>query len=464
MRAGIADPPSVRVKTIHDLPFKSSFTTSKGNSQDVEPSSAHVLGTELVRLLQDDDTRVVRGTLFTLAKIARRRNTAEAVVGVQPAQCTLLAHLAMYMDTLSQERIEKLLPKLGALLRDDDVRVVQSALYAISEIATLEDVRNNTCDLLANLSYDDDSVSTILELCPRLVTLFRESRSTSDVSPSILGTTNAEVIGSLIQALLSIGRSKVGAQAVMDAGTLELVAAFLDSPHPMVRSRGCSLVGKLACHRSILPSTINLCQKIVALLHDRDPSVVANATYPLFVMCFSEAGAKAAVDAGALEWVAKLANFLNVGVRRRVGLFIGRIAAVESLAALTFQHCTALVSLLQDEDIYVVKNAASALANIYSSQDGATAVLDSGALDYVDRWKGSRDTGLRHHSHWIVHQVDRHTNRRPRHLHALSEAEIAQHNLSSLNTLKALLAAGPNSCGNESGADGKVKLEKADEC
>ncbi|KAJ7850009.1 armadillo-type protein [Mycena olivaceomarginata] len=178
-----------------------------------------------------------------------------------------------------------------------------------------------------------------------------------------------------------------GAKAVVDAKALNHVLRLLESSNPDSRKWACELTGHLALHESTAPTILELkpCEQIVSLLGDED-SLVPYVTYALSQIARWVDGAKAVVDAKALNHVLRLLESSNPDSRRWACELTGYLALHESTAPtiLELKPCEQIVSLLGDEDS-LVPYVTYALSQIAYWVDGAKAVVDAKAPNHVLR-------------------------------------------------------------------------------
>ncbi|KAJ7479169.1 armadillo-type protein [Mycena latifolia] len=195
--------------------------------------------------------------------------------------CQILGELASHgeltaMAVLDVNPCARLVP----LLRDKNMGLVESAIYALRRIAQwrrgcqaaieagmLErvaellhsqnpQVRRRTCETLGRMAFNRPTAVAVLEVnpCPQLVRLLRDAE--------------VEVIESACYALCRITELKNGAQAAADANMLEYVPDLLGSPDAQVRRWTCEMLGQLANYKfPVVASVIaQLSTPLVSLL------------------------------------------------------------------------------------------------------------------------------------------------------------------------------------------------------
>ncbi|KAJ7713300.1 armadillo-type protein [Mycena metata] len=134
----------------------------------------------------------------------------------------------------------------------------------------------------------------------------------------VFSDNNAVVIERACYALSHISRDVKGATAVVKAGVLGTVPSLLTSPRVGVQRWTSKMITGLAFHPSTRGAVVaaQLCPQLVALLGDDDVIVVEEACYALSQISRDLDGAKAVIEAGALETVQNLLTSPRAGVRR----------------------------------------------------------------------------------------------------------------------------------------------------
>ncbi|KAJ7924208.1 armadillo-type protein, partial [Mycena leptocephala] len=154
----------------------------------------------------------------------------------------------------------------------------------------------NACDVLRNLALHTSSAPIILQLnpCGRLVSLLRGKNPTLTVRA--------------LQVLHRISESKNGGEAVIQAGTLYLLDELFSSADTAVRIATCKVVRSLAFEEETSDSVIraNPSGALVSLLREQDPEVRREASLVLTWIAHWADGAKAVIDARALDEILKL--------------------------------------------------------------------------------------------------------------------------------------------------------------
>ncbi|KAJ7871791.1 armadillo-type protein [Mycena leptocephala] len=203
-----------------------------------------------------------------------------------------------------------------------------------------------------------------------------------------------------IYALSFFIRHPDGAQAAMDAGILEFLDKFVDSPNTWILRSTCLMLGHLVWSDSTLVIVVRdtLCEFFMSRLRDENVEITESAISALarftgFVV--SPNAVEALVDA-----IPDLHRFLespNARVQQDTCQMLGLLAGYETgkLALLNLNTCDHLASLLPQEDSEVVAHALSALASIAEWPEGAAAVVGTGALGHLDGLISSRNNHVR---------------------------------------------------------------------
>ncbi|KAJ7712827.1 armadillo-type protein [Mycena olivaceomarginata] len=371
-----------------------------GNLMSRKSTASAVLELEpceqLVSLLSDEKhSDVIREATYTLSQITHRVDGAKGVVDAKALDhiprllespnpetrkwaCELMGNLAFHESTAPA--ILKLNPSMQLVsLLDAEDSLVCWATYTLSEIARWLDgakgmvdakvldhvprllkspnpeTQKWACELMGNLAFHESTALAMLKLNP----------STQLVS--LLGW---------------IARWVDGAKAVVDARAPDHVLLLLKSPNPDTRRWACELTGNLALHESTVPAVLKLkpCVRLVSLLGNESCTEVA--VYALSQIAQWPDGAKAVVDAKALDHILTLLQSFDPCTREWACELTGNLALHESTAPTILQLNipARLVSLLGDQDS-VVYRAAYALSQIAQRRDGTKAVFDAKVLD-----------------------------------------------------------------------------------
>ncbi|KAJ6501411.1 armadillo-type protein [Mycena vulgaris] len=334
---------------------------------------------QIAELLESPCAEIRRSTCWMLGKLASHESTEAPVLHLKPCL------------------------KLVSLLRDKHIRVVESAIYALSQITQwmrgaeevvrpslklrdccrglLEspdaEVQRWTCEMLGKLASHQYTLKWVLEIKPsvRLVTLLCDEAH------------RPKVFEATIFALSCITQSPDGAQAAIDAKILDHIPHLLESSNSQVQRWTCRTVGGLAftnC-KSMVMLGANTCVKLVSLLQEEDVQLLEEAIFALSHITRWPEGAQFSVDAKVLHYLPKLLESSIPQVRYCTCGMLARLASHESTIAdvLGINPCTRLVALLRDGQVKVIESALCALGSIALSAAGAHAVIDANALDYA---------------------------------------------------------------------------------
>ncbi|KAF7350393.1 hypothetical protein MVEN_01344100 [Mycena venus] len=253
----------------------------------------------------------------------------------------------------------------------DNARIVADSpiLKYIAHMLGSPDVeaRNSSCRLLEGLVRHEYTIPAILGLnsCERLACLLRDEDS--------------RVVYGAMVTLSRIACYVDGAQAIVDAETLDLVPELLKSPSLGMREWACELMNKIASHKSAITAAFVL--QLVSLLSNEDYVVAEGAVEALTQLVRPVDGAQAILDAKALEHVLELLKSQSRAVRKRTCELVNNLTSYGS--AITAAVVLQLVSLLSNKDSIVTEGAVEALTQIARPVDGAQAILDAKALEHV---------------------------------------------------------------------------------
>ncbi|KAJ6531049.1 armadillo-type protein [Mycena capillaripes] len=183
-------------------------------------------------------------------------------------------------------------------------------------------VREETCLLIGRLIGHESTAPAVLDLkpCLWLVTLLRDKHH--------------DVVAAAALALSQIASSLDGVQTIIDAKTLDYVLELLDSRRSNVRRSICMLVGNIAGHQFTALAVLNsmLCLRLLTLLSDNHPEVIAAATFALSQLAYWPDGAQAIVDAKTLGRISELLHSRKSNTRKWSCKLMGRLASHESTA------------------------------------------------------------------------------------------------------------------------------------
>ncbi|KAJ7850018.1 armadillo-type protein [Mycena olivaceomarginata] len=287
---------------------------------------------QLVVLLDDNDSGVIRVATFTLSKIAQWVDGAKGVVDAK-----VLDHVLRLLESPNPDT-----QKWASML------VGRVACHESTAPAVLKS--NPSVQLVSLLGGEDYLV--------HLVTY----------------------------ALSQIAQWVDGAKGVVDAKALDHVLRLLESPNLDIRGWASELVGWVASHESTAPavSKLNPSVQLVSLLGGED-YVVSRATYALSQITRWVDGAKGVVNAKALDHVLRLLESPNPDTRGWACVLVQELASHKATAPaiLQLKPIPQLESLLQDPHPPIRDSAIFALEAIRRWPDGVdvAAPTDSdGAL------------------------------------------------------------------------------------
>ncbi|KAJ7355546.1 armadillo-type protein [Mycena albidolilacea] len=234
------------------------------------------------------------------------------------------------------------------------------------------DTRKWACALIGNTARHSFTAPAILNVYPSVQLV------------SLLGAEDSFVPW-VTYALSQIARWVDGAKAIIEAKVLDHVLPLLESSNPDTRKWACELVGNLAGHKSTAPTILKLNPSVllVSWLCGED-SFAPWVTYALSRIARWKEGAKALVDAKALDHVLPLLESPSLDTRRWACELSGNLASHKSTASaiLKLNPSVLLVSLLGDEDS-LVPWVMYALSQIAQRRDGAKGVVSAKVLDHV---------------------------------------------------------------------------------
>ncbi|KAJ7775409.1 armadillo-type protein [Mycena metata] len=214
-------------------------------------------------------------------------------------------------------------------------------------------------------------------------------------------------------------RARVEPQARVIGDFLVPYDRLLESTNIAVRRSTCLTLAELALHSSTRGAVVAVqpCARLVGLLGDGNVGVVQSACYALSQISFDLEGARAVVEAGALNFIPalfepidvavgvlhlipELLDPTNVAVRRWTCGMLGRLAShsLTRRAVVAAQPCARLVVLLGDGNVTTVDGACYALSQISRDLDGARAVLEAGALGLLKKLLHSYNRRVRKHA------------------------------------------------------------------
>ncbi|KAJ7479280.1 armadillo-type protein [Mycena latifolia] len=226
---------------------------------------------------------------------------------------------------------------LVAILRDTNLEVLESAMYALSRITQWPDgaqavltakildyfesllaspntqVRRLACTTLGHLTYHGPTAVVVRRIAIRLLLfplLCHRACGTGSVFDRRVGRRdrNLGVIASAAEALSLLVHWPDGAQATVDSKFLNCVPTLLESPGILVQRWTCNIVGELARHSATAMAilAVSPCAKLISFLGDTDLALRASALFALAQISESPVGVKALAPADILCHVGAL--------------------------------------------------------------------------------------------------------------------------------------------------------------
>ncbi|KAJ7915917.1 armadillo-type protein [Mycena leptocephala] len=405
----------------------------------------------LVSFLSDAEIDVIDGAGYALGQVSSLLQGAQAVVDakvqdyaiellksssarVRKWACWLVGNLACHESTrpaiLELEPYAPIVTSCVLIFISDDIEVVLDAIYALAEIAISTagaravvsanvldhivqvlgspsaEVREWSCRLVGNLASHEAIAPAVFELKPcvrRLVSLLRD--------------THADVIVEAIHTLSATARWSVGAETATDAAVVDHIAELLQSQNIKIRNASCELVRNLASHESTASTLLMMkpAAQLVSFLWDEDHTVVSKVVHALAQVAAWPDGAQAAVNANVVDYLTELLRSPSVEVQKASCILIRELVYHDSIAPaiLTMNPCVPLVSLLQNKDITVVKEALETLSQVAWWPDGAEAVVEAKAPDYLAELLGSPAAPVREFACYLVGDLADHNSTAP---------------------------------------------------
>ncbi|KAJ7016758.1 armadillo-type protein [Mycena alexandri] len=399
----------------------------------------------LVALLGDGNVAVIEGACYALSKITRNLHGARAVVeagaldfipellestnvAVREWSSWLLGEVAFHSSTRGAVVAIQPSTRLVPLLGDGNVDVVEGACYALSKISLDLDgaravVEAGVLDFIPELL---DSTNVVVRRWTTWIlgqlALYSSTRGavvailSSTRLVALLGDGNVDVVECACCAIYQIARDLDGTRAVVEAGVLDFIPELLESTNVAVRQWTTWILGQLALYSSTRGAVVAILSstRLVALLGDGNVEVVAGACYALACISHDLDGTRAVVEAGALDFIPELLESTNVAVRQWTTSILGKVAfhSLTRGAVVAIQPSTRLVALLSDGNVDVVKAACYAIYHISRDLDGARAVVEAGALDFIPELLESTNVVVRKWTSQIVAALGFHSSTR----------------------------------------------------
>ncbi|KAJ7022681.1 armadillo-type protein [Mycena alexandri] len=217
-------------------------------------------------------------------------------------------------------------------------------------------------------------------------------------------TTKTLILREIYQRALVEGEAHVVSDFVLSYDGL------LESTDLAVRRWATWILAWLAFHSSTREAVVAVqpCVRLsVALLNGGDhPDVIQGACYALYGISLDLDGARAVVEAGALEYFTELLESQDSEVQKHTCRNLGQVASYSSTrrAVIAAKPCARLVALLDFSggNVDVFGGTLYALIQISRDLDGAKAVLEAGALEFLPRLLESYDPRVRRDCCWTL--------------------------------------------------------------
>ncbi|KAF7369624.1 hypothetical protein MVEN_00293200 [Mycena venus] len=280
-----------------------------------------------------------------------------------------------YVGTATKKKILEYIAKKK--LSDADAFEVAQTLLLNSDVvqAFLQAVDTQlqiyACDVLVNLATNTSSAPVVLQLnpCGRLV--------------SFLRGLNTTLTARALKALEWIADRPDGAQAVVEAGALNLVEELFGCSETEIRTGTCDVLTNLAWEESTSGSVIraNPSRALVSLLRDPDPEVGEAAAWVLAKIAYWAEGAQVVIDARLLDLLDVVLKLPDQSPTCEVLQSLARHKSTTGfvLSANLCQHIVALLALG-----HIPLDALPILRSIATSLEGALAVVNAGTLQVLD--------------------------------------------------------------------------------
>ncbi|KAJ7481284.1 armadillo-type protein [Mycena galericulata] len=268
----------------------------------------------LASCVQGDDLPAIENAAFALSEMTRWTESLVPVLETKVLDyavkllesrdmtrkwtCWIVGHLAHHESTAATVLEVNPSAEIASLLGDKDKDVLDSAIFALSEIISHPegakvaavtanvlthmmglldsphvDAQSWVCKMLGKLAHDKDTAPAVLEVkpCAQLVAILR-SRDPDDV-----------VFEDVIYALGGITAAPGGAQDAADATAAECILESLTSSVKTGQDWKCRMLGNLAHYKSTAMAVLELepCAILVSLLPHPNVAVRAGAIFAL---------------------------------------------------------------------------------------------------------------------------------------------------------------------------------------
>ncbi|KAJ7838581.1 armadillo-type protein [Mycena olivaceomarginata] len=167
-----------------------------------------------------------------------------------------------------------------------------------------------------------------------------------------------------------------------------VIHQFLLTSDLQLQTYACDVLINLALKPSSAAVVVqaNPCSSLVSLSHGVTPTLTVRALRALYLIAKNANGGRAVIQAGALNYLDKLFSSSNMEVWAATCDMLWSLAIVDSTleSVVRAGPSRGLVTVLRGKDTRVVHKAATILALIAESEEGAQAVIAAGLLDLLD--------------------------------------------------------------------------------
>ncbi|KAF8192725.1 armadillo-type protein [Mycena galopus ATCC 62051] len=368
----------------------------------VAPATVNFI-VQIVSLLGNNDSGIIQQAGVALFEIARSEDRAQAIANARAADisvllespnpetlrqtCALVGRLARH-DSVAPATMNFIV-QIVSLLGNKDSSIIQQAGVALFEIARSED----RAQAIANAKATDIFISMLLksphpETLRQTCALVGRLASHDSVAPatvnfivqivSLLGNKDSAVIAEAGCTLSRIAQSEDGAQAIANVKDID-ISVLLKSRNTETVQQTWNLVKRLASHNSVMPAILKL---VMSLLSNKDHVVVALAGAILFEIAQVEDAAQAIVNAKATD-ISVLLKSLNPETLQQTCNLVKRLASHNSVMPAILKFVVQIMSLLSNTNSAIISRAGDTLFQIARSEDGAQAIVNANAKDYI---------------------------------------------------------------------------------
>ncbi|KAJ7624026.1 armadillo-type protein [Mycena polygramma] len=371
----------------------------------------------IIYLLSDDDVDFRRHGLCEVTRIIKAGGAQEIIeaqvlhyVGallncgdkeIQEQTCAMLGDLASHLPTIHRSMFDgevfQQLMSLSSETNHTICRGVVRALWIMCEhpmgaaaIASLN-VHHRLSRLLD--SADTETAGWTCKILGRLACSQGSLLATLGIMPcrklvSLLSDNDLGVRRSAIHVLSTMCAQSKGAWTVLSTNVFDHVLELLHSPDPRDVQLTLRLVRHLVDHESTATEALKAIpyQQVVLSSASDDIAVYSSAASALCAISQWPDGAKAILNAGALDHVPKLLDSADVDTKEWTCSMVGNFARHKLLllvGLLIRRILTCLGSLLSDGDLHIRRCSIYALYHISLCAGGERVVVDAKLLGYV---------------------------------------------------------------------------------